>query len=183
MKGYITNHILYIFEDKAAEIPYVDESVEAIAIHPELLDAFKEANPTYADIMFSYNYQIIAANPKPFAGHTNDDIEVPAEPSAEPTAEPTPEPVSAGIEWDNYGNEVIVTIGADDNVYPSLVNPNNVSPIVYSSDPESVATINQLGEVTLVSAGTAYITALFEGDSTYVRTGTTYTLTVNAAQQ
>ena len=77
MKGYITNNIEYIFEVEAAEIPYVGDGVTGIAIQPECLDAFKEANPSYADLMFGYNFQTITAQPKPFAGHTDDDLTPP----------------------------------------------------------------------------------------------------------
>ena len=82
MKGYITNNIEYIFEVEAAEIPYVGDGVTGIAIQPECLDAFKEANPSYADLMFGYNFQTITAQPKPFAGHTDDDL-TPPEPPVE----------------------------------------------------------------------------------------------------
>ncbi len=168
MKGYITNHILYIFEDKAAEIPYVDESVEAIAIQPELLDAFKEANPTYADIMLAYNYQIISVNPKPFAGHTNDDIEVPVV------------PVSPELAWSS--ETATVTIGAEDNVFPTLSNPNNVT-VTYSSSDTTKATIDSsTGVITLADAGETTISADFVGDDTYTAQTVTYTLTVNAQQ-
>ena len=56
MKGYITNNIEYIFEVDAAEIPYVGDGVTGIAIHPEGLDAFKHANPSFADLIFAYNF-------------------------------------------------------------------------------------------------------------------------------
>lgn len=80
MKGYQIENVLYIFPQDAAQIPSVAETVEAIAIQPEMLEAFKALNEDYADIMVPYNYNTMTVNAKPWAGHTDDDIEVEPEP-------------------------------------------------------------------------------------------------------
>lgn len=62
-----------------------------------------------------------------------------------------------------------------------FVNRHNVS-VSYSSDDESVATVNaSTGEVTLKSAGTAHITASFVGNDDYKSKNASYTLNVGSA--
>ena len=77
MKGYVANKILYIFPQTPAEIPYVDPSVEAIAVQEENINAWKEENTSYADIIVKYNYNIMTVKTKVWTGHTDDDIEPP----------------------------------------------------------------------------------------------------------
>lgn len=77
MKGYVANKILYIFPQTPAEIPYVDPSVEAIAVQEENINAWKEENTSYADIIVKYNYNIMTVKPKVWACHTDDDITAP----------------------------------------------------------------------------------------------------------
>ncbi len=84
----------------------------------------------------------------------------------------------AGLSWGTASREV--TIGSEANVFPTLTNPYNVS-VSYSSDNESVATINAEGEITLVSAGVANITAKFDGNDEYLAGEATYKLNVKAA--
>ena len=55
--------------------------------------------------------------------------------------------------------------------------------IIYSIDDTSVATIDDVGEVTLQSAGTAIITATKEGDANYNSTENSYVLRVNRREQ
>lgn len=65
------------------------------------------------------------------------------------------------------------------NVLPSLDNPNNVSPIKYSSSNTSVATVDEdSGEVTLMDAGTTVISATFAGDDNFFEQTVSYTLEV-----
>ena len=83
----------------------------------------------------------------------------------------------AGLSWGTASREV--TIGAVDNNFPTLTNPNNLS-VSYSSDNEEVATIDAEGTITLVSAGVANITAKFDGNDKYAAGEVTYKLTVKA---
>lgn len=83
-----------------------------------------------------------------------------------------------GLSWGTASREV--TIGSEDNVFPTLTNANNL-PVSYSSDNTEVATIDAEGNITLVAAGTANITAEFAGNDEYEAGSVTYKLTVNAA--
>lgn len=84
----------------------------------------------------------------------------------------------AGIYYD--GNTDINILVGDTPTYPTLENPNSVTPITYTSSNTDLATVDSSGNVTLVpnATGEAYITATFEGDSTYDFTGTHFKLTV-----
>lgn len=63
---------------------------------------------------------------------------------------------------------------------PTLSNTFNVTPITYSSDKESVATVTSEGVITLAGGyGTAVITAHFDATAAYVESEATYTITVN----
>ena len=73
-----------------------------------------------------------------------------------------------------------VTIGADDNIFPTLNNPNNLT-VSYTSSKEEVATVDANGAVTLVAAGSAKISAVFEGNDTYEASTVSYNLTVKEA--
>lgn len=84
----------------------------------------------------------------------------------------------AGLSWGTASRSV--TIGAEDNVFPTLSNENNL-PITYTSSETSVATINTNGEITLVAAGETKITASFAGNDEYEAGDVTYTLTVKEA--
>ena len=60
---------------------------------------------------------------------------------------------------------------------PKLNNPYNVE-VIYSSNDEDVATIDQEGNVTLVNDGNAKISATFEGNDTYNEMTVSYELVV-----
>ena len=83
----------------------------------------------------------------------------------------------AGLSWGTASREV--TIGSEDNKFPTLTNANNL-PISYSSDNTEVATIDAEGVITLVAAGVANITAEFEGTDEYEEASVSYKLTVKA---
>ena len=83
----------------------------------------------------------------------------------------------AGLSWGTASREV--TIGSEDNKFPTLTNANNL-PISYSSDNTEVATIDADGVITLVAAGTANITAEFEGNDEFEEASVSYKLTVKA---
>lgn len=61
---------------------------------------------------------------------------------------------------------------------PILTNPNNLV-VTYSSDNTSVATVDANGNVTGVAAGTATITASFDGNDEYKPGSASYTIIVN----
>ena len=83
-----------------------------------------------------------------------------------------------GISWSKAS--ATVTIGADDNIFPTLTNPNNLTVSYTSSKPE-VATIDASGNISLVAEGSTVISAIFEGNDTYEASTVTYNLTVKAA--
>ena len=81
----------------------------------------------------------------------------------------------AGLSWSK--GTWTVTKGEENNTYPELNNPNNLT-VTYSSSNHDVATINEAGEITLVAAGETTIKAAFEGNITYSAGEATYTLKV-----
>ena len=85
---------------------------------------------------------------------------------------------AADISWSSPS--ATVTIGADDNIFPTLNNPNNLT-VSYTSSKEEVATVDANGAVTLVAAGSAKISAVFEGNDTYEASTVSYNLTVKEA--
>lgn len=84
----------------------------------------------------------------------------------------------AGIYYDGNTN-ITIQVG-ETPTYPTLENPNSVTPITYISSNTDLATVDSSGNVTLISnaIGEAYIKAIFEGDSTYDFTGTQFKITV-----
>ena len=84
----------------------------------------------------------------------------------------------AGLSWGTSSREV--TIGAEENNFPTLTNANNL-PVTYASDNTEVATINAEGNITLIAAGTTNISATFEGNEEYEAATVTYKLTVKPA--
>lgn len=77
--------------------------------------------------------------------------------------------------------EATATIGEAWTV-PTLSNPSHVA-VTYSSTNQSVATIDDNGNVTLVGAGETWIKANFAGDNNYNAKEASYKLTVSATQQ
>ena len=74
-----------------------------------------------------------------------------------------------------------VTLGADDNVFPTLQNDNNLA-VTYSSSETSVATIAADGTITLVAAGQTVITAESAETAEFEAGHAQYTLTVKEAE-
>lgn len=85
---------------------------------------------------------------------------------------------TAGLSWGTASRDV--TIGSEDNKFPTLSNTNNL-PVTYASDNEEVAKIDAEGVVTLIAAGKAVISASFAGNDEYEAQTVSYTLTVKAA--
>ena len=85
---------------------------------------------------------------------------------------------SAGIYY-NGNTNISLQLGESPE-YPTLINPNNVTPITYSSSNTNLATVDSSGNVNLTPAavGDAYITATFGGDSTYDFTGAHFKINV-----
>ena len=83
-----------------------------------------------------------------------------------------------GLSWGIASRDV--TIGSEDNAFPTLSNENNLA-VTYSSDNTEVATIDAEGNITLVAAGTANITAEFAGNDEFEAGSVSYKLTVKAA--
>ena len=83
-----------------------------------------------------------------------------------------------GLSWGVASREV--TIGSEENNFPTLSNENNLA-VTYSSDNTDVATIDADGVITLVAAGTANITAEFAGNDKFEAGSVSYKLTVKAA--
>lgn len=84
-----------------------------------------------------------------------------------------------GLSWGTATRTV--TIGAEDNEFPTLTNTYNLA-VKYSSDDPDVAAIDATtGEITLGIAGKANITAEFEGNDEYEAAKVSYELTVKAA--
>ena len=81
-----------------------------------------------------------------------------------------------GLSWGTATRTV--TIGAEDNKFPTLTNTYNLA-VKYSSDDPDVAAIDATtGEITLGMAGKANITAEFEGNDEYEAAKVSYELTV-----
>ena len=85
---------------------------------------------------------------------------------------------SAGIYY-NGNTDITIKVG-ETPTYPTLENPNSVTPITYTSSNTDLATVDTNGNVNLTSGvvGDAHITATFEGDSTYDFTGTHFRINV-----
>lgn len=65
----------------------------------------------------------------------------------------------------------------EDFTPPTLANPNQL-PVTYSSSDTNVATVNDEGQITLVSPGVTTITANFAGNNIYEKGSVSYELTV-----
>lgn len=93
------------------------------------------------------------------------------------------DPVAPGYKWmlgEQEVEEATVTIGANDNLFPTLYNPNNVS-VAYSIEADTeVATIDPAtGEITLLNEGVAIVYAKSEATAKYLAGEEMYMLTVN----
>lgn len=85
---------------------------------------------------------------------------------------------AAGLSWGTSTRTV--TLNANDNVFPTLSNENNL-PVTYSSSNTEVATIDNSGTITLLAAGNTVISAEFAGNDEYDAAKVSYTLTVKEA--
>ena len=85
-----------------------------------------------------------------------------------------------GLSWGVASRDV--TIGSEENNFPTLSNENNLA-VTYSSDNTEVATIDAEGNITLVAVGTANITAEFAGNDEFEAGSVSYKLIVKAAPE
>lgn len=76
MKGYYdsSSKILYVFPQTAAEIPYVDPATTSIAVQQEDIADWVEENSSVADLMVTYNYNMMTVQKKVWSDHLNDDL-------------------------------------------------------------------------------------------------------------
>ena len=86
---------------------------------------------------------------------------------------------AAGLSWGTSARTV--TLGADDNNFPTLQNENELA-VTYSSSDTSVATIDAEGVITLVAAGSTIITAESAETDEFEAGHAQYTLTVKEKQ-
>lgn len=153
-------NILYVFDVTPYEITQ-DTDATTIKVQEECVPGFKTLNTSLADKIVAYNYHVICANVPEWAPYVDD--------------------VSPELAWS--ANSATVTIGADDNVFPTLTNPHSVT-VTYSSSDTTKATINaSTGAITLAGAGNTTISATFAGNDTYYEQTVSYTLTVQEAQK
>ena len=82
-----------------------------------------------------------------------------------------------GLEFEEDAQEV--TVGEVLSA-PTLTNPNNLT-VTYSSDDETIATVDASGNVTGVAAGSTTIKATFAGNNSYKAGSVSYTITVKKA--
>ncbi len=87
-------------------------------------------------------------------------------------------PADPELAWS--ANSATVTLGADDNIFPTLSNPHDIVSISYESSNTTVADIDSYGLITLVSPGNTTISAVFAGDETYSASTVSYALTVES---
>lgn len=84
----------------------------------------------------------------------------------------------AGLSWGTSTRTV--TIGADDNTFPTLSNENNLA-VTYESSNQTVATIAADGTITLLAAGETTISASSEANDEFEAGHAEYKLIVKAA--
>lgn len=68
------------------------------------------------------------------------------------------------------------------NEFPVLCNPDSLAPIVWTSDPTDVATVDSLGNITVLKPGRCVITAKYAGDDNWYEKEVSYTLNISKGQ-
>ena len=102
---------------------------------------------------------------------TTPELQIFEQPVAEGTVEQKLDPALA------FEVETLTVYMGDDVQLPTLTNEYEV-PVLYSSNNEEVASIDDDGIITLVGPGTASITAYFEEDENYFGSAASFTLIV-----
>ena len=80
-----------------------------------------------------------------------------------------------------FGEASVTKTWGEEFTGQALTNPNSLS-VTWSSTDETVASVNALGKVTMLKAGSTDIKATFAGNDTYKTAVVAYTLTVNKAE-
>lgn len=81
-----------------------------------------------------------------------------------------------------YATTTITKQVGDEPFTNELTNPHSLA-VTYSSNDEAVATVDADGVVTILAAGSAIITAYFEGNDTYNEGSASYSLTVSNGEK
>lgn len=81
----------------------------------------------------------------------------------------------AGLAWSS--SSYTATLASDENVFPTLTNPNALT-VTYSTSDETVATIDAEGTITLLTEGTVAVYATSEATDAYAAGSASYTLKV-----
>ena len=87
---------------------------------------------------------------------------------------------SNGLIFDESHNGFVATLGEPFDA-PKLHNEYNVSPILWTSSNPAVATVDDNGNVTLVSVGRTHIAATFAGNDQYKAAKAEYDLVVEGS--
>ena len=82
----------------------------------------------------------------------------------------------------SYATTTITKQVGDEPFTNELNNPHSLA-VTYSSNDEAVATVDADGVVTILAAGSAIITAYFEGNDTYNEGSASYSLTVSNGEK
>ena len=109
-------------------------------------------------------------------GCSGDVIEVNYDP-IEPEIETPSEPTDPGISW---SAESLKVVYGSEYASPTLSNPNGVS-VEYSSTDEEVATISQVGVLTIIASGSATIIASSPATDRFTASSASFALTVERA--
>ena len=87
--------------------------------------------------------------------------------------------ITSNLPFDNILG-FVVTFGQPFDS-PTLINPHNVGPIVWTSSNPEVATVDDNGVITLMSSGDTHITAYFAGNDEFNAGMAEYSLHVNSS--
>lgn len=93
----------------------------------------------------------------------------------------TPVKTESGLALAEETGEVSAILG-EDFTEPAIVNPNALT-LTWTSSDESVAVVDNEGNVTLVGAGTTTITASFAGNDEFTAGEVAYTLNVSEPEE
>ena len=87
------------------------------------------------------------------------------------------DPVSCDLA---FSSDVVQAKMGEAAEFPTLSNPHDL-PVVWKSEDEAVATVDEVGNVTLVGPGSTVISATFAGNDDYLAGSVSYTLNVDKA--
>ena len=183
-----TQTVKFTFDKKEAKVEYSAETGTAtFGVEPENLPKLT-VTPTGLPVIYeSTNTAVATVNENgevsiKGAGKTTISAAFKGNDMYEPASDSYELTVAQGAAGLSYpeGTSVTATVGDNNVVKPTLNNPNEL-PVTWSSDNESVATVDAEGNVTIVGPGTTTITATYTaGEGSNYATGeASYTITVN----